>query len=86
MGTLTISLSDDVEQRFREVINREYGMNKEAINNAIAEAIELWVNETRQRTLAEAGREILAKEHNIGKWHYSHRKDLYEHTLSDKLL
>lgn len=80
MGTLTKSLSDDVEQRFREVINREYGMNKEAINNAIAEAIELWVNETLQRTLAEAGREILAKEHNIGKWHYSHRKDLYEHT------
>jgi predicted transcriptional regulator len=80
MGTVTISLSDEVEKRFREVITRECGTNKGAISNAITEAIELWINETRQRSLADAGRKILAKKHDIGEWHYSHRKELYERT------
>ncbi|WP_181391186.1 hypothetical protein ACKUB1_07285 [Methanospirillum stamsii] len=47
MGTVTISLSDDVEKRFRETITRECGNKKGALSNAITEAIELWIIEAR---------------------------------------
>ncbi|PWR76170.1 hypothetical protein ACKUB1_07270 [Methanospirillum stamsii] len=80
MGTGTISLSDDVEKRFRETITRECGNKKGALSSAITEAIELWIKEVDIRSLAEEGRRLLAKEHDIGKWQYSNRKELYERT------
>lgn len=43
MGKMTLTLRDDVEKRFREEIFKRLGMKKGNIQEAIEQAIELWI-------------------------------------------
>ena len=43
MGKINLSLNDELEKRFREEVFRRYGMKKGNIQQAIEEAIEVWI-------------------------------------------
>ncbi len=43
MGKLTLTLSDELEKRFRDEVFKRLGMKKGNLQLAIEEAIELWI-------------------------------------------
>ena len=50
MGKMTLVISDELEERFREAIFKVKGMRRGNIQSAIEEAIELWIKEkSKQR-------------------------------------
>ncbi len=42
---MTIVVSDELEERFREAIFKDKGMKRGNIHEAIEEAIEMWIQE-----------------------------------------
>lgn len=78
MSTITISIPDEIDERFRETVNRNRGYRKGVLGTAVTEAIELWIEKQNQCSLAEEGRQILLIDHDIGTWNYSHRHELYD--------
>lgn len=44
MARLVLTISDELEQKFREEVYRRYGMKKGNLKKAIEEAIEDWIN------------------------------------------
>ena len=56
MGTITITVKNEVERDFRKVVGRleEYrGMKKGHLGAAITEAMQKWVEEKKQRRIAD---------------------------------
>jgi len=43
LGKITLTLDDDVEKRFREEVFRRFGMKKGNIQQAIEDAIHVWI-------------------------------------------
>lgn len=43
MGRLSITISDNLEDRFRKAVAQKYGWKKGAIAEAASEAFELWL-------------------------------------------
>ena len=43
MGILTVSVDDDVEKKFRELVERKYGKIRGALGVAVTEAMKLWI-------------------------------------------
>jgi len=51
MGKINLTVSDELEKRFREEVFRRLGMKKGNIQIAIEEAIKLWIeNRKKPRT------------------------------------
>jgi len=56
MGTITISVKNEVEKDFRKVVeelNEFRGMKKGHLGAAITEAMQKWVEEKKQRRIAD---------------------------------
>ena len=51
MGKINLTVSDELEKRFREEVFRRLGMKKGNIQIAVEEAIELWIK-NRKKTVA----------------------------------
>lgn len=47
VGKLNISLSDELEEKFREVVFKKFGMKKGNINKAFEEAIDDWIKKNK---------------------------------------
>lgn len=43
MGKINLSIDDALEKRFREEVFKRYGMKKGNIQQAIEEAIQVWI-------------------------------------------
>jgi len=43
MGYLNVSVNDDVEKRFRELVKKRYGTMRGALGVAVTEALRLWI-------------------------------------------
>ena len=53
MGTITISVDDEVEKKFRQTVE-EYTNNKKGdLGKALTEAMKKWIDEKEQREIAE---------------------------------
>ncbi len=48
MGTLKVTIPDDLEKEFREEIFKSKGMKKGNISKAVEEAIRLWIEHQRK--------------------------------------
>jgi predicted transcriptional regulator len=78
MGTITISIDDDTEQRFREIARNVLGGRKGYLGRATTEAISLWIRDKEQESVAQEAIALLTKERSLGKHQYRSRKDLYD--------
>lgn len=53
MGTITISVDDEVEEKFRKTVGASIGNKKGDLGKAVTEAMDKWVDEKRQKEIAE---------------------------------
>lgn len=80
MGTITISIDDDTERRFREVAKKKLGQRKGYLGKATTEALETWLRKQAQEEIANDALALLATGFDLGKKQYRERKDLYDRT------
>jgi hypothetical protein len=78
MGTITISIDDDTEKRFRVAAKKKLGERKGYLGKATTEALECWVKQQTQEEIAHDALALLETGHHIGEYLYTERKDLYD--------
>jgi hypothetical protein len=82
MGTITISIDDETDRKFREVVTRVHGKRKGALGEATTEALNLWVKEKMQEEISRTALLLMEKEYDLGVRHYHTREDLHERLTS----
>jgi hypothetical protein len=78
MGTITISVDDDTEKRFREAAKKKLGERKGYLGKATTEALEIWVRKQSQDEIACDALALLETGQHPGKRRSIERKDLYD--------
>lgn len=80
MGTITVNVSDEAEQNFRQTVEAELGEGKGKLGRAIEEAITEWAAEKKQRKLREEALALLKKGglYKVGKNYTFKREEAYE--------
>ncbi len=77
MGTMTISVEDAVEAKFREQVREQIGTGKGTLGTAITEAMQLWVEQKAQKQITRELLVIMEKGYEMGKITYKNRDELY---------
>jgi len=78
MGTITISVDDDTEKRFREAAKKKLGERKGYLGKATTEALEIWIKRQSQEEIAIDALALLETGLHFGKHLSTERKDLYD--------
>jgi predicted transcriptional regulator len=78
MGTLTISLDDEVERKLRKVAKMVIGEKKGYLGKAITEALKLWMEKIRKESIEERVLEELERGFEMGKILIKKREEIYE--------
>ncbi len=66
MGTMTISVDDNVEKKFRAKAKKVHGEQKGALGRAVTEAMDLWVAENDQQEIAQSALALMETGHALG--------------------
>ena len=77
MGTITVNVSDKVEEKFREVAWAVYGKGKGRLGKALEESMDLWIKKEQNKDVVKA-MELLKTGLNLGKLTYKKRDELYD--------
>ncbi|MFA4876167.1 MAG: hypothetical protein WC586_02035 [Methanoregula sp.] len=80
MGTITISIDDDTEKRFREAAKKKLGDRKGYLGRATTEALENWVKNQTRDEIAQDALALLKTGYHLGTHTGAERKDLYDRT------
>ncbi len=79
MGTITISVDDEVEKEFRKLVEEHKGGKKGDLGKAITEAMKKWADEKKQKEIAE--RQMKRSEKGLyklpKKWKFN-RDEIYD--------
>ena len=79
MGTMTISISDETEQKFREKVKETLGEGKGKLGQAVEEIMSKWVEADEQRKLRQEALAMLKKGlYKVGKNYTFKREEAYE--------
>ena len=78
MGTITISVDDDTEQRFRDAAKKKLGERKGYLGKATTEALETWIRIQSQEVIARDALSLLGTGYHVGRRTSMERKDLYD--------
>lgn len=78
MGTVTISIDDNTEDRFRSYIYKERGKSKGVLGKAVNEALNKWLEEKKQEKIAEEAIAIMKKGFYSGGYKIKSRDELHE--------
>lgn len=82
MGTITISISDEAESKFREAVKLKMGTGKGKIGKAVEEAISRWTEEDEEKELVKRALEKLDKGlYKVGKNYTFKREEAYDERL-----
>lgn len=76
MGTMTINVNDNIEERFRIVVAREKGLGKGRLGSAVEEALDSWIKNKEQEDVAKRQLELMKKGFRLGKYTFN-RDDLH---------
>ena len=81
MGTITISIKDNVERDFRESVKEKIGTSKGSLGKAVEEALKIWIEGKKQRKIAERGLELTKKGlYSLKGWKFN-RDEIYDRGL-----
>ena len=79
MGTVTISISDEIEERFRAAVRGKYGQGKGKLGKAAEEALAKWAEADEQQKLRQEALALLKKGlYKVGKNYTFKREEAYE--------
>lgn len=78
MGTITVNVSDETEQLFRETVKEEIGEGKGKLGAAVSEALQKWVDEKKQRDIAKRMIALMEKGFDMGRITIKSRDELYD--------
>ncbi|MCK9630643.1 MAG: hypothetical protein M0R30_03275 [Methanoregula sp.] len=78
MGTITLTIENSTEEKFREIVKKKLGTRKGSLGEATTQALEFWMHHETQEEIARDALALLDTGYNFGKRRYSERKDLYD--------
>ena len=78
MATITVNISNEVAQEFREHVQREQGKKKGVLGKAIESALKHWLYEKRQKQIAQEMTELMEKGVGTLKGWKFNRAELYD--------
>ena len=79
MGVLTISISDETEQRIREKVKETLGEGKGKLGKAVEEALNNFVSEDEEQKLRQEAIKMMEKGlYKVGKNYTFRREEAYE--------
>ena len=79
MGTVTISISDETEQKFRQAVKQKLGEGKGKLGKAVEDALRKWFEEDEQIKLRQEALALLKKGlYKVGKNYTFKREEAYE--------
>ncbi|MBI3050898.1 hypothetical protein HYY74_00390 [Candidatus Woesearchaeota archaeon] len=82
MGTVTISLKDETERKFRLAVKERLGEGKGKLGRAIEEAVEQWISEKRADELKKrALARLETGMYSVGRDYRFRREEAYEARL-----
>lgn len=74
---MTVSVDEEIEEKFRKEVERELGKKKGALSKAVDEAFEKWTKEKRQEEIAEKELNLMEEGFEMGKVKFE-REELHE--------
>jgi len=77
MGTITLTVRDEVEERFRKIVGERSQQKKGSLGRAVTEAMELWIHEKEQENLAKRAMELLEISFDMGEMMFTERGELH---------
>lgn len=78
MGTLTLSVDDEIETYFRKIVNDRYGQSKGVIGKAASEAFLNWAQDHDQAKIAERALRRMHTGQDMGKRLFRSRDELHD--------
>jgi len=78
MKTVTISIDDAVEERFRKEVAEHLGSGKGSLGRAVTEALRLWIEKVSQAGLSQELGELMESGYEMGRLKYRARAELYD--------
>lgn len=76
--TITISVQEDVEERFRKLAGATYGRHKGYLGKAMTEAMKEWENKKSYTDVNARALEMLRKGFKMGKMTTKNRSEWHE--------
>lgn len=78
MGTITIGVEDEIEEKFRVTVKESIGVGKGTLGKAFTQAMELWIKNQKQEEMKKRALKRLKKGYKLGKIKYKNRDELHE--------
>lgn len=79
MGTVTITISDETEQQFRQMVKQKLGEGKGKLGKAVDEALANWAQDKQTKEYVQEAISMMKKGlFNVGKNYKFRREDAYE--------
>ena len=76
--TITVSVEEDVERRFRKVAGMRYGRRKGYIGKAVSNAMRVWLSKMESEDVDLQAIKELRKGYKLGEIVYRERGELHE--------
>ena len=78
MGIITISISDEAENKLRETAKKKLGEGKGVLGKAVEEAVNKWANDDEQSEIARRQLKLMQKGlYSLKGWKFN-RDELYD--------
>ena len=78
MATITISVKDDVNKEFREIVRKKLGQGKGVLGKAVEEAMQKWMHDEGKREIAADLKRMMDKGlYSLKGWKFN-RDEIYD--------
>lgn len=78
MATITLNVTNEVNDEFRNVVRIKFGEGKGKLGKAIEEAIKIWISEQKQKELSTKGLALLKEGVWFKKNYKFNREEAYD--------